>query len=64
MMPSQAYLRALAKLENQGGTKETWVRRGTICRKCQTAYVPHESAEGEPDVCGLCKAKAKRLTVQ
>lgn len=60
MSPTQAYLRALAKLEN----KPTWVRRGTECRKCKVAFVPCDSAEGEPEVCGLCKARAKVQTIQ
>lgn len=37
---------------------------GTQCAKCRTAFVPNPDNLERTELCGLCKVRAKKQTIQ
>jgi hypothetical protein len=38
--------------------------KGTVCSECRTPFVVNPESQEVPDLCGWCKARAKRQAIQ
>lgn len=60
MSPTQAYLRALAKLDGKPEETKDLSGQGTVCINCGKAFVSNPAVVASV-ICGLCKARKKQF---